>query len=86
MRTMVEITRSKISKGYQTVIPAEVRAKLHGQPGDEIIWSIIGNEVFIRIKRKTLEDPLNTLIGRFLGPTNEDATANLDHVVYGDEK
>ncbi|HMF32637.1 MAG TPA: AbrB/MazE/SpoVT family DNA-binding domain-containing protein [Candidatus Lokiarchaeia archaeon] len=82
---MAGIIKSKISKGFQTVIPAEVRAILQGQPGDEVIWSIIGDEVFIRIKKRNAEDPLKELIGQFSSETAEDATAAIDDVVYGEK-
>ncbi len=81
---MTQTIKTKISKGFQTVVPSEVRSKLHGQPGDEIIWSIIGDEVFIRIKKAGSGDPLKDLIGSYATKTGDNATKNLDDIVSGD--
>ncbi|MHA1522277.1 MAG: AbrB/MazE/SpoVT family DNA-binding domain-containing protein [Promethearchaeota archaeon] len=78
---MSHIIKTKISSGYQTVIPAPIRKKFQGGPGDEVIWSIIGDEVFIRIRRKTNSDPLAELIGKFSTEENDDATSFHDLVV-----
>jgi len=75
------IIKTKISKGFQTVLPAEVRNKLGGEPGDEILWSIVGNEVFIHVKRKTKDDPLKALIGAFSTESEDDSTKNMDNLV-----
>ena len=81
---MAQLIKTKLSKGYQTVLPSEIRAKLNAEPGDEIIWSIIGEEVFIRLKKKTSIDSIKNLIGKFATPTEDNATKELDKVIYED--
>jgi len=78
---MKNLIKTKISKGYQTVVPAEIRLKFNSEPGDEVIWSIIGEDVFIRIKRKTKTDPIRKLIGRFSTKEEDDSTNLIDEIV-----
>ncbi|MHA1315855.1 MAG: AbrB/MazE/SpoVT family DNA-binding domain-containing protein [Candidatus Helarchaeota archaeon] len=72
---------TKLSKGFQTVLPSEIRKKLDVSPGDEIIWSIIGNEVFIRVKKRRLNDPIKELIGQFSTSEEDNATEHLDSII-----
>jgi len=48
---------TKVSKGYQTVVPAELR-EAHGiSPGDKLLWEEEKGEIKVKVKkRKTLED------------------------------
>ena len=48
---------TKVSKGYQTVVPAELR-QTHGiSPGDKLLWEEEKGEIKVKVKkRKTLED------------------------------
>jgi len=78
---MKNLIKTKISKGFQTVVPAEVRSKFNSKPGDEVIWSIIGEDVFIRIKRRTKKDPIKELIGRFSTIESDNSTDSLDEIV-----
>ena len=78
---MKNLIKTKISKGYQTVVPAEVRSKFNSEPGDEVIWSIIGEDVFIRIKKRTNIDPIKELIGQFSTKESDDSTNSLDEIV-----
>ena len=78
---MKNLIITKISKGYQTVVPAEIRSKFNSGPGDEVIWSIIGEDVFIRIKRKRKIDPIKELIGRFSTKEKDDSTNLIDEIV-----
>lgn len=49
--------KTKISKGYQTVVPKVVRGKFGIEPGDSLLWEERGNEVVVRPKKKTtIED------------------------------
>ena len=77
------MTKTKISKGYQTVVPAVIRTKFKCEPGDEVIWSIIGDDVFIRLKKRVKTDPLKELIGRFSTKESDNATVALDDIVNG---
>jgi len=40
---MIMVDTTRISKGFQTVVPASVRKRFGLNPGDEVIWSIIGD-------------------------------------------
>lgn len=77
--------RTKVSKGFQTVLPASVREKFGVGPGDEVVWTIIGDEVFVRIRRRKGEDPLSKLIGALPTKKKADATQEIDAVAYGGE-
>lgn len=49
--------KTKISKGYQVVVPAEVRQKFGLEPGDSLLWEKKNNEVIVKPKKRTrLED------------------------------
>lgn len=78
------VIKTKLSQGYQTVLPAEVREKLGAIPGDEIIWSIIGEEIYIRVKKRTTKDPIEDLIGKFSTNGKDNATENIDRIVNND--
>lgn len=59
------VSETKISKGYQTVVPAELR-KAHGiSPGDKLVWGEEKGEIKVRVrKRKTLEDIIGIVSGK----------------------
>lgn len=80
---MSKLIITKISSGFQTVVPASIRKKFQSSPGDEVIWSIVGDQVFIRIKKRSKSDPLEELIGKFSTDEIDDATALHDLVVNG---
>lgn len=75
---------TKLSSGFQTVLPAEIREKFGVGPGDEVVWTMIGDEIFVRVRKRGGEDPLSKLIGAFPTKTKVDATAEIDAVVYGE--
>lgn len=81
---MTQLIKTKLSKGYQTVLPSEIREKLNAEPGDEIIWSIIGEDVSIRLKKRIPINSIKNLIGKFATPTEDNATEELDRVMYED--
>ncbi|NLV28211.1 MAG: AbrB/MazE/SpoVT family DNA-binding domain-containing protein [Methanomicrobiales archaeon] len=50
-------SQTKISEGYSTVLPAEIRKKLNLTPGDILQWDIDNNTIIIKPrKRVTLSD------------------------------
>lgn len=75
---------TKVSRGFQTVLPAKIREKFDVGPGDEVIWTIMGDEIFVRVKKKRGKDPISGLIGAFPTKTKVDATAEIDAVIYGE--
>jgi AbrB family looped-hinge helix DNA binding protein len=49
--------KTKISKGFQTVVPKEIRVKLGLKPGDSLWWEARGDTAVVKPKkRKTLAD------------------------------
>jgi AbrB family looped-hinge helix DNA binding protein len=80
--TLVDVT--KLSRGYQTVVPASIRKKFGLREGDRVVWSIIGDEVCIRM-RKAGEDPLTNLIASLPTGDRANATEEIDEVVYEGE-
>jgi AbrB family looped-hinge helix DNA binding protein len=49
--------RTKISKGFQVVVPKKIRDKLGLKPGDSLVWEEMGDVVVVKPKKKkTLED------------------------------
>ncbi len=75
---------TKLSSGFQTVLPAEIRERFGVGPGDKVVWTMIGDEIFVRVRKRGGEDPLSKLIGAFPTKTKVDATAEIDAVVYGE--
>jgi len=50
-------SETKISKGYQTVVPAKLRKSRGISPGDRLVWEEEKGEIKIKVKkRKTLKD------------------------------
>lgn len=75
---------TKVSSGFQTVLPAEIREKFDVGPGDGVVWTVIGDEIFVRVRKKGGVDSLSNLIGAFPTKTKADATTDIDAVVYGE--
>jgi AbrB family looped-hinge helix DNA binding protein len=49
--------KTKISKGFQTVVPGEIRKKLGLEPGDSLEWQEKDGIVTVKPrKRRTLKD------------------------------
>ncbi len=49
--------KTKISKGYQTVVPKKIREKFGLKPGDSLVWEEKDNAALVKPKKKkTLED------------------------------
>lgn len=49
--------KTKISKGYQTVVPKEIRGKFGLKQGDSLLWENRGDEIVVKPKKKTtIED------------------------------
>lgn len=56
---------TKISKGYQTVVPADLRAAHGISPGDRLVWVEEKGEIKVRFKkRKTWEDITGIVSGK----------------------
>ena len=54
---MGKIGETKISKGYQTVVPSDLRQAYGIAPGDRLVWEQERGEIRVRVKkRKTLAD------------------------------
>jgi len=52
-------SRTKVSKGYQVVVPAPIRKKHGIEPGDELVWEEEGREIrVVPRKRLSLRDIL----------------------------
>lgn len=54
--------KTKISKGYQTVVPKDIRGKFGIKPGDSLIWEERGNEVVVKPKKKTTIEDITGII------------------------
>ena len=58
-------SETKISKGYQTVVPAKLREAYGISPGDRLIWEEERGEIKVRVrKRKTIEDIVGIVSGK----------------------
>lgn len=54
---MGKIRETKVSKGYQTVVPSGLRKAYGIVPGDRLVWEEERGEIRVRVKkRKTLAD------------------------------
>jgi len=50
-------SKTKVSKGFQVVVPAPIRKKHDIRPGDELVWEEEGDEIRVAPrKRLTLKD------------------------------
>jgi bifunctional DNA-binding transcriptional regulator/antitoxin component of YhaV-PrlF toxin-antitoxin module len=47
-----ERIRTKISKGYQVVVPSELRKRYDISIGDEVLWEISNNGVSVQLHKK----------------------------------
>ena len=72
---------TKISSGFQTTLPAEIREKFGVGPGDEVVWTVVGDEIFVRVRKTSGRDSLSDLICAFPTKTKTDATAEIDKIV-----
>ncbi|MBI4362805.1 MAG: AbrB/MazE/SpoVT family DNA-binding domain-containing protein [Euryarchaeota archaeon] len=74
---------TRISRGFQTALPARVRKQWNVGPEDRVIWTLVGGDLFVRFRKKTSGDPLLELIGKMASRGRADATEELDAVVHG---
>ena len=52
-----KIAETKVSKGYRTVVPSDLRRAYAIAPGDRLVWEQEGGEIRVRVKkRKALSD------------------------------
>jgi len=54
------LMKTKISKGYSTVVPAYVRKTMDIEPGDILIWEMEGNDIRVSPRKKV---ELDNIIG-----------------------
>ncbi len=47
------ICETKVSSGYSTIIPADIRKSLGINPGDILEWIIDGNKIIVKPRKKT---------------------------------
>ena len=47
-----ERIRTKISKGYQVVVPSQLRKRYEVSVGDEVLWEISNKGVSIQVHKK----------------------------------
>lgn len=46
------VSETKISSGYSTVIPADIRKSLGINPGDILEWTLGNNEIKVKPRKK----------------------------------
>ena len=46
------VSQTKISEGYSTIIPAEIRKALNLTPGDILLWDINDGTISIKPRKK----------------------------------
>ena len=50
-------SETKVSKGYQTVVPSEIRTAYDISPGDKLVWREEDGKITVRVrKKKSLKD------------------------------
>ena len=51
------LSESRLSTGFLTVLPKDIRTKIGAREGDLLQWRLRGSELMVRVrKRRTLED------------------------------
>jgi bifunctional DNA-binding transcriptional regulator/antitoxin component of YhaV-PrlF toxin-antitoxin module len=59
------VSETKISKGYQTVVPAELRESHGILPGDRLVWVEEKGEIKVKVrKKKTIKDIIGIVPGK----------------------
>ncbi len=52
-----KVSESKLSTGFLTVVPKEIRDRLGAREGDSLRWELRGTELLVQVrKRRTLSD------------------------------
>lgn len=65
------LSETRVSKGFLTVVPSEVRRVVGVREGDRLEWGLRGTEIIVHLrKRKTIEE----IVG--LGKHGGDAVAS----------
>lgn len=64
-------SKTKLSEGFSTVLPAEIRKALHLAPGDILDWEIEGDSIRVHPRKRAT---LNTIIG--IGSCGGDAVTD----------
>lgn len=77
------IEKSKISKGYQVIVPSKIRKLLKLKPGDILIWTVIDEKIVVDVIRDNAEEILKILGKVDMGSTN--AAEDIDIVVNESE-
>ncbi|CEL24518.1 hypothetical protein MB9_0877 [Methanobacterium formicicum] len=62
------MTETKISKGFQTVVPAEIRKKFKVGPGDVLEWIPTENGVELKFRKKVI---IEDILGMVEGPETD---------------
>ncbi len=58
------LSKSKVSKGYLTVVPKDVRKATQVREGDILEWSLEGDKIVVRPRRRRTLDDITGLIAR----------------------
>jgi bifunctional DNA-binding transcriptional regulator/antitoxin component of YhaV-PrlF toxin-antitoxin module len=56
------LSKSKVSKGYLTVVPKNVREASKILEGDFLEWSVEGDKIVVRPRRKRTVDDITGLV------------------------
>lgn len=56
------LSKTKVSKGYLTVVPKEVRKASQVREGDILEWSLEGDKIVVRPRRRRTLDDITGLI------------------------
>ncbi|EKQ51544.1 MAG: looped-hinge helix DNA binding domain, AbrB family [Methanobacterium sp. Maddingley MBC34] len=62
------MAETKISRGFQTVVPAEIRKKFDVGPGDIMEWIPTDSGVELRFRKKV---NINDILGMVEGPETD---------------
>ncbi len=58
------LSKSKVSKGYLTVVPKDVRRATQVREGDILEWSLEGDKIVVRPRRRRTLDDITGLIAQ----------------------
>lgn len=60
---VIDLTnKTKISKGFQTVVPSNIRKKFSVGPGDLIEWVVIDDGVELKFRKKVSLDEITNIV------------------------
>ncbi|TLX95608.1 MAG: AbrB/MazE/SpoVT family DNA-binding domain-containing protein [Thaumarchaeota archaeon] len=73
--------RTRISKGYQVVVPAKLRRQYKVDAGDEVLWIVTNGDVITRFRKRP---SIANILGIGHGGSNESSVSLKKRIQKGE--